>query len=173
MNMNHNFIENRINDTEIKVAKLEEVYKIRLAMFVFKNKWYFQLHNTGFQTEARASTVAAHVPWKKEHSRMQAGCQGYLVFNELPSEFRQERRLSTFKRLVKEFFVSYGIRKGFEIAMLLLPLLSLLWLLLLYCAVILFNYCCCSNQFSSYHCSFSSLFIIVYSYKCCYHLLIY
>lgn len=93
--------------TEMKVAKLEELHRIRVSIFVFKNKWLFQLHTTGLQTRTGDSTVAAHVGWKKEHSRMQLRYQGYLMFNTLPQECRQERRVSSYKRLLKKFILKY------------------------------------------------------------------
>lgn len=95
--------------TDMEMARLEELYKIKLAVFVFKNKNLFQLHNTGLQTRAEASVVAAHMGWQKEHSRIQTRYQGCCVFNELPMEYRQETRLSTFKRLVKKFFVEHNL----------------------------------------------------------------
>jgi endonuclease/exonuclease/phosphatase (EEP) superfamily protein YafD len=93
--------------SEMKVARLEELHKIRLALFVFKNKWLFRLHITGLQTRAGGTPVAAHVAWRKEHSRIQARYQGYQVFNNLPPECRQERRLSTYKRLLKNFIAPF------------------------------------------------------------------
>lgn len=90
---------------QMKVARLEELFKIRLAIFVFKNKLLFQLHDTELHTRTGSGTVAAHVAWRKEHSRMQAQYQGYMLFNALPLKCRQERKLSTFKRLVREFIL--------------------------------------------------------------------
>jgi len=88
---------------QMKVARVEELYKIRLLMFVFKNRLTFRLHDTEMQVRTRhgKSTVAEKVHWKKEHSRLQARYQGYLAFNQLPNECRSERRISTYKRLLK------------------------------------------------------------------------
>lgn len=92
---------------QMKVARLEELFRIRLAIFVFKNKHHFQLHNTTLQTRTGCSVVAAHVAWRKEHSRMQARYQGYLIFNTLSPDCRGETKLSIFKRLVKKFVLKY------------------------------------------------------------------
>lgn len=93
--------------SQMRVARLEELFKIRLAIFVFKNKHHFRLYNTTLQTRTGGSVVAAHVAWKKEHSRMQASYQCYLMFNTLPLGCRGETKLSVFKQLVKKFVLKY------------------------------------------------------------------
>ena len=53
--------------SQMKVPELRELHKIQIAMFIFKNKRFFQLHNTGLQTRNGQSTVASNVAWRKEH----------------------------------------------------------------------------------------------------------
>jgi len=55
-------------------------------MFVYKNKNWFGLHESGGITRT-AGTILAILPhWDKSHSRMQAAYQGSELFNELPVE---------------------------------------------------------------------------------------
>lgn len=88
--------------TRMNVLKLEDVYKYRLRMFLFKNQDLFRLHyNVASQTRQAAYKQAAYPQWRKEHSRMQAGYQGPILFNVLPPTLREEKRLSVYKRQVR------------------------------------------------------------------------
>ena len=82
--------------------KLENVYKTRLLMFIFKNKELFELHNTEMITRTGNSTRAKILNWNKEHSRKQARFQGIEIFNNLPVAVRNERKISVFKREIKK-----------------------------------------------------------------------
>jgi len=93
--------------TQMKVPRLDKLFKICISMFVFKNKWLFQLHKTGLKTRAGQSTVSLYVDWRKEHSRMQVRYQGSKVFNDLPVACRDERRLSVYKDLVKKSIMEF------------------------------------------------------------------
>lgn len=90
---------------KMKVNVFEEVYQIKLLIFLFKNQDLFELrYNKRTRTRLTVSKVATTPGWKKEHSRMQARYQGAKLFQNLSSEIRDEVRLMTFKRQVKMLF---------------------------------------------------------------------
>jgi len=61
----------------MKVGRLEEVYRSRILMFLFKNQHFFQLHyNKLTNTRLTVAKVAALPTWRKVHSRMQSRYQG-------------------------------------------------------------------------------------------------
>ena len=80
---------------------MEKLYKLRLLLFLFKNKQFFHLHNTELITRTGKTTRATILDWKKVHSRMQARYQACLFFNKLPMAVREERKLSKYKREIQ------------------------------------------------------------------------
>jgi len=99
-------LEKRTSESKIYpkmgVPKLEDVHKLKTLMFVFKNKNSFQIHNTVTYSRTGGGLVSAYPGWKKHHSRLQGRYQGYKLFNKLHRNLRNEKRLSTFKRMIKE-----------------------------------------------------------------------
>ena len=88
--------------SKMGVLRLEEFYKYRLGMFLFKNQDLFQLHhNPHAHTRQTVSRQAAVPRWRKEHSRMQGGYQGAIQFNNLRPDVREEKRLSAYKRQIR------------------------------------------------------------------------
>ena len=93
--------------SKMRVMNLHELYKMRLLMFVFKNKFAFHIQNRA-QNEVAYITraggggpVAADPKWNKYHSRIQARYQGYKMFNKLPAILKCENRPSVLKRKLK------------------------------------------------------------------------
>lgn len=83
---------------------LEDLYKTRLLVFIFKNKRLFQLHNTEQVHTRRGGTMMSAYPkWIKFHSRLQARYRGYELYNALPVKIREERRLAAFKKQIREW----------------------------------------------------------------------
>lgn len=100
--------------SEMKVARLEELHKVRLAMFVFKNKWLFHLQNTGLHTRAGCVTVAAHVAWKKEHSRMQARYKATWCLIASPLSVNRRKGCRAIKDLLRTIFLIEGFYNFYD-----------------------------------------------------------
>ena len=86
---------------KMDVMRLEEVYLMRLLIFVFKNKNLFHLHNTELETRKGKGVVSVYPHWNKVHARMQARYQETNYFDKLPENTREEKRISTYKRQIK------------------------------------------------------------------------
>ena len=102
---------NKASESEIYpmmgVMGLEEIYKTRLLMFVFKNKGLFQLHDTAHMaTRSGNSLVPTYPHLKKFHSRLQARYRGYELFRALPESIRGEKRLGIYKREIAKIIQS-------------------------------------------------------------------
>jgi len=82
----------------MNVLGLENLSKYRMLMFVFKNKKYFDLHNSEKCTRLQGALVVAYPKWRKLHSRIQARYRGYELFNRLPVALRNEQKLTSFKQ---------------------------------------------------------------------------
>lgn len=87
---------------KMNVMKIENLYKFRLLIFVFKNKDFFHIHDTVSYSRTGGGLVAAYPKWKKHHSRLQARYRGFEIFNKLPNYVRGEKSISKFKKQVKE-----------------------------------------------------------------------
>ena len=83
---------------KLGAQKLENLYRTRVALFVFKNKIEFGIHDTVAYTRGKGGLQAAYHGWKKCHSRMQLAYRGCEVFNSLPLACRNTLVLSAFKR---------------------------------------------------------------------------
>lgn len=77
----------------MNVLSFKNLSKNKILLFVFKNKKYFGLHNT---------EKHIRLQWKKLHSRTQARYRGYELFNRLPVTLRNEQKLSSFKRGLRD-----------------------------------------------------------------------
>jgi hypothetical protein len=97
---------NGISENEIypkmKVAKFEKLYKLRTAMFIFKNKQLFEVCDSVSYTRSGGSYTSRYPGWRKHHSRIQLRYKGFEIFNKLPAYTRNEIRLSGFKRSIRE-----------------------------------------------------------------------
>ena len=87
--------------SKIQVMRLENLYKYRLYIYIFKNKELFRLHKNEGKTRTRGSIQAEYINWKKEHSRIQMRYCGQRLFNLLPEECRGEQRISVFKNKIR------------------------------------------------------------------------
>jgi hypothetical protein len=94
----------------IQKMRVEELYRYRLLMYLFKNKNSFHLHNTELVTRTGSTTRAKLLIYNKEHSRKQAKYQAQRLFNGLPAILRGETVLSKFKRAIRQNHVKYSRR---------------------------------------------------------------
>jgi len=96
----------RTSETEIypkmKVLKIENLYKLRMLTFVFKNKGLFQVHDSMTYSRTGGGTVAAYPKWMKHHSRIQARYRGFELFNKLPNFLRGENSISKYKKCIRD-----------------------------------------------------------------------
>lgn len=101
-------LEKRTSETEIyskmKMPRLENLHKIRVALFVFKNKLKFGVHDSVTLSRRGGGMVAEYPRLKKHHSRIQLLYMGYEIFNRLPLHNRNDLRLSTYKKSIKSIF---------------------------------------------------------------------
>ena len=63
--------------------RFENLYKTRVALYVFKNKLAFQLQNNEVYVSRRGGVTAAYPNWKKHHARIQLRYKGDEIFNDL------------------------------------------------------------------------------------------
>lgn len=87
--------------------ELNNIYKYRMRMFMFKNPDLFRFRCTR-QDVARLALLPS---WWKEHSRMQGGYQGPGLFNTLPANVRNEKRLSVYKQHVRALSEVIGVKQ--------------------------------------------------------------
>jgi hypothetical protein len=92
--------------SKMNVMKLEEIYKYRLLMFLFKHKYLFQLHNTEQITRKGGGISSVYPSWTKTHSRWQARYRGSELFSSLPYKVRGEKRLSSYKNEIRRLLAS-------------------------------------------------------------------
>jgi len=93
--------------SKVGVKRLDQVHKIRLMMFLFKNKGFFELRNTKLSTRLSKTEMAVYPGWKKEHARMQGRYQGFQIFNRLPQVCRGEKRINAFKKQMTAHIVEH------------------------------------------------------------------
>ena len=103
---------NRLTSEEEIYAKmgvmgLENLHKLRLLMFIFKNKEAFRVRENVSATRTGGGMMAVDPKMVKYHSRIQASYQGFKIFNRLPSYLRSEMKISIYKKLIKNL-----IQKG-------------------------------------------------------------
>ena len=89
------------------VMGLEDLHRLRLLMFVFKNKEAFRVHDTLSATRTGGGMMAGDPKMVKYDSRIQARYQGFKIFNRLPSYLRSEMKISIYKKSVRKL-----IREG-------------------------------------------------------------
>ena len=90
------------------VLTAEKLYKLRILIFVFKNKGIFQIHDSVSYSKTGGGVVAAYPRWKKHHSRIQARYRGFELFNRLPNYVRREKSQSKFKNYVNTWLAVQG-----------------------------------------------------------------
>ena len=107
-------LDPRTSETEIYKRmgkfgwKFEDLYTLRSALFVFKNKSEFQIgkHEQNIHTRSHNSMLSVSPQWNKAHSRTQLRYKGTKIFNSLPPNIRNENRISTYKNNIKSLLMS-------------------------------------------------------------------
>lgn len=87
---------------KILAPRLQNLYKLKVAMFVFKHKIDFGIHSSVSFTCTGGGPVALYPGWKKDHSLIQLRYKGYEIFGKLPAYCRNALKLSLYKKQVKK-----------------------------------------------------------------------
>ena len=94
----------------MEVMGLEDLHRLRLLMFIFKNKEAFQVHDTVLATRTGDGMMVLDPKMINYHSRIQARYQRFNIFKHLPSYLRSEMKISIYKKSVRKLIQVGKIR---------------------------------------------------------------
>jgi len=84
----------------MEVHKVEELFKYRLLLSVFRNKEHFQICDTIAYTRTGGGPAAKFPKFIKHHFRIQARYQETNLYNKLVNHAKKARKIADFKRLI-------------------------------------------------------------------------